>query len=221
MASTFPGAIDSFTDPLSGSPLNSPSHSAQHADLNDAAEKIETYMGLVKVIPTVSGSGVSVSSTGTVTLTATATAQINTCFTSLYLNYRVIMNLDVYPGSATNINMQMSVAGTPVTTTNTYYTAGNEQAWNSPGLVTFGNNGASGFASIGRNNGLDASVFIMDIYNPQSTVKTFYRSLYQDVQYTGSLGGLINTTTSYDGLKILNGTSSNMTGTIRIYGYRN
>jgi hypothetical protein len=43
MASSFPGAIDSFTDPLSGSPLNSPSHSAQHADLNDAAEKIETY----------------------------------------------------------------------------------------------------------------------------------------------------------------------------------
>ena len=43
MASTFPGAIDSFTDPLSGSALNSPSHSAQHADLNDAVEKIETY----------------------------------------------------------------------------------------------------------------------------------------------------------------------------------
>jgi hypothetical protein len=43
MASSFPGAIDSFTDPLSGSPLNSPSHSAQHADLNDAVEKIETY----------------------------------------------------------------------------------------------------------------------------------------------------------------------------------
>ena len=44
MASSFPGAIDSFTDPLSGSALNSPSHSAQHADLNDAAEKIETFV---------------------------------------------------------------------------------------------------------------------------------------------------------------------------------
>lgn len=44
MASSFPGAIDSFTDPLSGSALNSPSHSAQHADLNDAVEKIETYV---------------------------------------------------------------------------------------------------------------------------------------------------------------------------------
>ena len=49
MASTFPGAIDSFTDPLSGSALNSPSHSAQHADLNDAVEKVEAFMGLVKV----------------------------------------------------------------------------------------------------------------------------------------------------------------------------
>ena len=43
MASTFPGAIDSFTDPLSGSALNSPSHSALHSDVNDAVEKIETY----------------------------------------------------------------------------------------------------------------------------------------------------------------------------------
>ena len=46
MASSFPGAIDSFTDPLSSSPLNSPSHSAQHADLNDAVEKIETKLGV-------------------------------------------------------------------------------------------------------------------------------------------------------------------------------
>ena len=44
MASSFPGAIDSFVDPLSTSPLSSPSHSAQHADLNDAVEKVETYV---------------------------------------------------------------------------------------------------------------------------------------------------------------------------------
>jgi hypothetical protein len=74
MASTFPTAIDNFTDPLSGSALNSPSHSAQHADLNDAAEKIETYMGLVKVS---SGS----------TDGSTSSMGVQSVFTSLYENY--------------------------------------------------------------------------------------------------------------------------------------
>ena len=45
MASTFPTTIDNFTDPLSTSPLNSPSHSLQHANINDAVEKIETKLG--------------------------------------------------------------------------------------------------------------------------------------------------------------------------------
>jgi hypothetical protein len=44
MASSFPGSIDNFTDPLSNSALSSPSHAGQHSDLNDAVEKIETYV---------------------------------------------------------------------------------------------------------------------------------------------------------------------------------
>jgi hypothetical protein len=44
MASGFPNAIDDFTDPLSTSPLNSPSHSALHADVNDAITKIEQFV---------------------------------------------------------------------------------------------------------------------------------------------------------------------------------
>ena len=49
MASTFPGSIDNFTDPLANSSLASPSHAGQHSDLNDAVNKIETYMGLTYV----------------------------------------------------------------------------------------------------------------------------------------------------------------------------
>lgn len=63
MASSFPGAIDSFTDPLSGSPLNSPSHSAQHADLNDAVEKIETKLGIGNTV--IGGAGTSFTPTWT------------------------------------------------------------------------------------------------------------------------------------------------------------
>lgn len=46
MASTYPTIIDSFTDPSTSSKLNSPRHSTQHADLNDAVEKIEAKLGV-------------------------------------------------------------------------------------------------------------------------------------------------------------------------------
>jgi hypothetical protein len=45
MATNFPTSVDSFTDPTSGSAMNSPSHAAQHANANDAIEAIETALG--------------------------------------------------------------------------------------------------------------------------------------------------------------------------------
>ena len=79
MASGFPGSIDNFTNPLTTSALNSPSHAGQHQDLDDAVNKIETYMGLVKVIPT------SVSSAGgtAAILAANGTVNVGTSNTSL------------------------------------------------------------------------------------------------------------------------------------------
>jgi len=41
VATNFPGSQDSFTNPSSSSSLSSPSHSEQHADVNDAVEAIE------------------------------------------------------------------------------------------------------------------------------------------------------------------------------------
>jgi len=45
MPSSYPTSIDSFTDPTSGEFLNVPSHSTQHANVNDAVEAIETFVG--------------------------------------------------------------------------------------------------------------------------------------------------------------------------------
>ena len=46
MSSTFPTTLDSFTDPTATSKLNSPDHAAQHANKNDALEKIEAKVGV-------------------------------------------------------------------------------------------------------------------------------------------------------------------------------
>jgi hypothetical protein len=41
MATNFPTGVDTFTNPVSNDSLNSPSHSTQHANANDAIEAIE------------------------------------------------------------------------------------------------------------------------------------------------------------------------------------
>lgn len=45
MSTDYPGAIDTLTNPTTSNTLNNPSHSAQHANANDAIEAIETKVG--------------------------------------------------------------------------------------------------------------------------------------------------------------------------------
>ena len=97
MASGFPGSIDNFTDPLTTSALNSPSHAGQHQDLNDAVEKIETYMGLVKVIPTsvssAGGTAATLAANGTVNVgTSNTSLVVNGAFSALYDVYQIVLN---------------------------------------------------------------------------------------------------------------------------------
>jgi hypothetical protein len=51
MATNYPGSLDNFTNPTSSNTLDSPSHSLQHADLNDAVEAIETKLGAGSATP--------------------------------------------------------------------------------------------------------------------------------------------------------------------------
>ena len=45
MATNFPASLDSLTNPTSSDSLNSPSHSAQHANSNDAVEALQAKVG--------------------------------------------------------------------------------------------------------------------------------------------------------------------------------
>ena len=221
MASTFPGAIDSFTDPLSGSPLNSPSHSAQHADLNSAANLIETYMGLVKVNPTsVAGTGVSESATGTVTFTSATSISVNGCFSSLYENYRIeIVGTSV---GDTDCSFRFRASGTDNTSAVYQYA--------SSGFYGATRNDASGTAqtsigftpSLGNGRTSGASI---DVFGANTTAA--WKCTHTCIAFTHSgvgvivrnVAGAINSSTQFDGFTITAGAAC--TGTIRVYGYRN
>lgn len=45
MATNYPTSIDSFTNPTSGDTLDSPSHAAQHTNINDAMVAVQTRLG--------------------------------------------------------------------------------------------------------------------------------------------------------------------------------
>jgi hypothetical protein len=221
MASGFPGSIDNFTDPLSNSSLSSPSHAGQHADLNDAVEKIETYMGLVKVIPTsVAGTGVTLSASGTVSFSATTSVSVNGCFTSLYSNYQILIAGTSV--SDTDCSFRFRAAGTDTSTAVYQYS--------SSGYFGSARNDASGTGqtSIAFTPSLGSSRTsgtTINVYSPNTTET--WKATNASVTFTHSAVGVIvrnvagacNSSTQFDGFTIFGG--ANLTGTIRVYGYRN
>lgn len=79
MATNFPNSLDNFTNPASGDSQNSPSHSLQHADINDAVEAIETKLGIgASSAGSATAGRVLVAATGgTTSWTTVGTAGIN------------------------------------------------------------------------------------------------------------------------------------------------
>ena len=45
MATNFPASLDTLTNPTSSDSLSSPSHSAQHANVNDSVEALQAKLG--------------------------------------------------------------------------------------------------------------------------------------------------------------------------------
>ncbi len=212
MASTFPGALDNFTDPVSNSPLNSPSHSAQHADLNDAVEKIETYMGLVKVIPTSATNG-TVGATGTVTIgSAVSSVTVSGAFSSLYNNYLIVVSGGA---SVADTNMSM-VLGSKVTNYKTqliYATFNNTLA--AIGTTTNVDMPYCGNAST---TGLSC---VINVNNPfTSTKNTFVNAQWNSSTNAGTFIANTADTISYTAFTLTSGGTTMTGGTITVYGYR-
>ena len=211
MSSSFPGAIDNFTDPLSNSNLSSPSHAGQHQDLNDAVEKIETYMGLVKVIPTAATNG-TITSDGDVTVGNAVSSVSVTCFSSLYDSYRIIYTTGVGSGIAV-INMTLGSTATG------YYQGGISVPFTGATLLSQVNNGPA-WANTGV-MGTDYANVVVEIHNPYLSKKTF---ITWDYLYTAEyirIGGYLNNTTSYTSFTLTPGAGTLTGGNIRVYGYRN
>jgi hypothetical protein len=107
VATNYPGSIDSLTNPSAGDALTSPSHSAQHANANDAIEAIETELG---VNPSGSDATVAARLTAIEAGTNLATGAV----TSAKIADGTIVNADVSASAAIAVS---KLAGHATTTT--------------------------------------------------------------------------------------------------------
>ena len=69
MAISFPTSLDNFTNPSSGNTLDSPSHSLQHSDINDAVEAMQRKVGVGTAVAGSASAGqvLTISAAGTST----------------------------------------------------------------------------------------------------------------------------------------------------------
>ena len=205
MASGFPGSIDNFTDPLSNSSLSSPSHAGQHADLNDAVEKIETYMGLVRIVAAGSFS-------------AAATVNVDSIFSANYDLYRIVW-VETDSTSAAETRIQFRTSGATNTTSN--YT--HQNSFFTTATTSVRNTVATTYSLLTQNVGANGWSFEINLANPYSNTRVTTGWMSGTVD-TGSLffnGSLaFGATTRFDGVSIFR-SSGTMTGQYYVYGYRN
>lgn len=146
---------------------------------------------------------------------AVSSVSINSCFTSTYNNYRI--TIAGTASSTANIQIRMRAAGTDATGSD--YSSGSLFISTSATAFEAGNSAAN-IGLIGRwQSGGNAATSI-DIFGPELAEDT------RAVSDTGSnTSGYTfffyhNSASAYDGFSIIAG-AGNLTGIIRVYGYKN
>ena len=239
MASNYPSSLDSFTDPLSNSPLNNPSHAGQHQDLNNSVEQLETKLGTgasaassatANQVLVANGSGGSSWAavpeyslqTGLVYLgstTLTGSSVSTNYFSSAYDAYKFVFSALVTDISGVLVLAQLLNGTTPLTTSTYSYT---RFGYNGT-LLTDNNVGVSRFMVGTYDNASSGGSF--EIYDPFKTSKTTVigQSVYNaaaNMGYPDFCSGVNSNATSYDGLKLWVNGGNFVSGAVRVYGYR-
>lgn len=169
-----------------------------------------------------SGSG-SVSTQGAVTFSGASSVSINSCFSSSYRNYKIIVN---FTARSADMSVQMRMrTGTTDNSNASYGRSGIEFVDNATTLTALNSAGQTAWtlATLQNASYADFTNISMDLYNPQVTNKTL--ATFQASQLNSVGAGRVSTiyfdaTTSFDGFSLIASTG-NFDGIVRIYGYKN
>jgi hypothetical protein len=195
------------------------------SDLGNAIDTTVAGLGtaaLTQIIPTsivkgASGSA-SVSASGVVTYTGTESISLNGCFSANYVNYKILYQ---HKGSASTATyMRVRASGTDNTTASSYQSQFIEARATSLGAAITTNN----YWKIANTGSQDLNVGDSTIFQPFLAAKTGYTLIGSFTgdgtvfDYNSSVGQH-SQTTSYDGFTLYSA-SGTLTGTLRVYGFK-
>jgi hypothetical protein len=187
---------------------------------------LDSELGLSLITPTsitaTGGSG-SISATGAVTFTSASAISLNNVFSATYNNYKIILTTTSRV-TASVVSMRLRSSTTDNSSTN-YNGSVIQKPTNSSTISGYNASNSTGFevGSIQTYGGVSR----IDLFDPQTSNYTTYHSVCQSKegavntsQYIDINSGSMSVTTSYDGVTFF-GNLGTITGTIRVYGYRN
>lgn len=191
---------------------------------SDLGSKLEAAGGLVMVTPTTiaNSGGTATLTNGAVAFSGVSSVSLNGCFTSDYQNYVVTTNITTSANAG--MLMRLRVTGTDNTTAN--YGVGYRYSLTTGSNAGDASSGGQTAWNFHISNLCRAANMNLFIQNPQKTDYTTvgFNNLMSDnavssfYSFTG--GASFIDTTGFDGFTLYP-SSGTISGTIRVYGYRN
>lgn len=148
--------------------------------------------------------------------TAGSAISVNNCFTSTYDNYRLVLRLH---GSVNTIHsFRLRLSGTD----NSAASYSNNELFKNVGSASAGFASGTAVTSgrLGSHDTTPPAITVFDISGPALAEHTAYVSNNGYVSQLEVISGVHAVGTAFDGITILP-SSGTITGSIRIYGYRN
>lgn len=236
MAANYPTSLDNFTDPISTSPLNSPSHAVQHQNINDGVEKLEVKLGIgaSPASGAVNGSALIANGSGTTTWSSApvgmylvktqvigngvSTASITGAFSADYDNYFITYTDVTASGTGTAFYFGFEDSGGTLVGSGQYQ---NGFYMNAGSTTMNGFQQSNGiYWEIGSISGATNSGGF-HIYAPFLAKRKFFHMQSMDNSFYRAYGGYSSNTVSYTRFRVLPSSGTITGGTFRIYGYRN
>ena len=183
--------------------------------VKDGATAIEALGDAIDA--TVFGLGTGLTLVTAQSFTTSAAVNVNSCFTSTYQNYRVLIYAD--PSADVNLDFRFRASGADNSTSNYKYFMPNS-AYDGTGTTNLNGTGTT-YIRIGSSSSNHLpSTFSMDFFSPQLAANSYLNYSHAGEARSGSGGGTFNATTQFDGFSIFP-TAGTLTGTLKVYGYKN
>jgi hypothetical protein len=159
--------------------------------------------------------------TGTGTVSGSTRLNIPSCFSSSFINYRVVIS-GLTHASAANIRIRFSISGTD-TEGSSYFTQRVEMTGGTVTPVSIINDNAIFPSFVNSTAGSFASISF-DVFTPNVASPTTVAGIANRIDgttslYTVSFSGLQSQSTAFDGISVV-GNTGNIACTMKVYGYR-